>query len=213
MAPMVGSKRKGKEPMRKESPPHFNHFRYPSLEAIKRYSSRTITFGRLVNFGHLDFIGFNQLMKRMGWLTFGRLSDPSYPNLIRRFYANLTRPNKHRFDMFTTFGDKVINLDLSTMCRLLGVSNEGDEVFDSSNWLVLENFDPQVSLKRLSKPNSLHQKPKSKDLTLRARLILLFVQHNIFPQGGHRSESSYIDLWLVDYILYGRKVNLGYLIV
>ena len=44
-------------------------------------------------------------------------------------------------------------------------------------------------------------------------MLLLFVQHNILPGGGHRSEPSYIDLWLVDSIMCGRKVNLGYLIV
>ena len=133
VAPRAGSKRKGKELMREESPPHFNHSRYPSLKAFKRYSTRTITFGRVVSFSRLDFICFNQLIRRMGWLTFARLSDPSYPNLIRHFYANLIRPNKHRLDMFTTFGDKVINLDLPTMCRFLAVNNKGDEVFDSNS--------------------------------------------------------------------------------
>ena len=165
MAPRAGLKRKGNEPIREESPPHFDHSRYPSLEAFKGYSTRII-FGRIVKFEHLDFIGFNQLMRRMGWLTFARLSDPSYPNLIRHFYANLIRPNKHRLDMFTTFGDKVINLDPSSMCRLLGVNDKGDEVFDSNNWPILDNFDSQEDLKRLCKPNSLNQRPKSKDLTL-----------------------------------------------
>ena len=142
MAPRAGSKRKGKEPIRKASPPHFNYFGYRSLDAFKRYSTRIITFGRIVKFEHLDFIGFNQLIRRMGWLTFARLSDPCYPNLIRRFYTNLVRPNKHRLDMFTTLGDKVMNLDPPSMCRLLGVHDKGDEVFNSNNWLILDNFNP-----------------------------------------------------------------------
>ena len=95
VAPKAGSKRKGKESMRDELPPHFDHSSYPSQEAFNRYSTRTITFGRVVNFTHLGFIGFNQLMRKMGWLTFARISNPSYPNLIRRFYANLTRPHKN----------------------------------------------------------------------------------------------------------------------
>ena len=115
--------------------------------------------------------------------------------------------------MFTTFGDKVINVDPPSICRLLGVNDKGDEVFNSNNWPILYNFNPQEALKKLCKPNSLNQKLKLKDLTLQTRLILLFVQHNILPQGGHRSEPSYIDLRLVDCILCGRKVNLGYLIV
>ena len=180
--------------MRKESPPHFDHYGYPFLEALKRYSTCTITFGRLVKFEHLDFIGFNQLME--GWVGLLLLDwvTLAIPNLIRHFYTYLIRPNKHRLDMFTTLGDKVINLVSSTICRLLGVNDKGDEIFDSNNWPILDNFDPQEALKRLCKPNSSHQKPKLKDLTLWARLILLFVQHNILSRGGHRSEPSYIDL-------------------
>ena len=41
----------------------------------------------------------------------------------------------------------------------------------------------------------------------------IFIQHNVLPVGGHRSEPFYFDLWLVDCILCGRKVNLGYLMV
>ena len=86
-------------------------------------------------------------------------------------------------------------------------------MYDTNNWPILPNFDPQGALKRLCKQGSLHPKPKSKDFTLQARFLLLFVQHNILPRGGHKSEPSYIDLWLVDSILCGRKVNLGFLIV
>ena len=43
--------------------------------------------------------------------------------------------------------------------------------------------------------------------------MLLFVQHNILPRGDHRSEPSYIDLWLVDSIMCGRKVNLRFMII
>ena len=56
-------------------------------------------------------------------------------------------------------------------------------------------------------------KSKSIDLTLEARLILLFVQHNVLPRGGHLSEPTYVDLWLVYSILMGRKINLGFFII
>ena len=148
----------------------------------------------------------------MRWLTFARLNNPSYPSLIRRFYANLCR-HKQRLYLVATIGNIDIELEPSSMCRILGVNNEGDEVYDTNNWLILSNFDPQGALKRLCKLSSWHPKSKSKDLTLQARLLLLFVQHNILPQGGHRSEPSYLDLWLVDSILCGSKVNLGFLIV
>ena len=99
------------------------------------------------------------------------------------------------------------------MCKILGVNDEDVEVYDSNNWSNLSNFDAQAALKRLCKSGSWYPTPKSKDLTLQARILLLFVQHNLLPWGAHRSEPSYMDLWLVDSIFCGRKVKLGFLIV
>ena len=92
MAPKVRSKCKGKAPIREDSPFQYDHSSCPSQEAFDRYSTKIITYGRIVNFEHLDFMGFNQLMCKIWWLTFARLSNPSYPSLIRRFYANRSKP-------------------------------------------------------------------------------------------------------------------------
>ena len=175
MAPKAGSKCKGKETIHGESPIRYDNSSYPSQEAFDRYSTRTITFGRVINFSHLVFIGFNQLIRRMRWLTFARLSNPSYPSLIQHFYASLSRPHKQRLYLIATTGDIEIELEPSSMCRILGVNNEGDEVYDTKTWPILSNFDPQRALKHLCKLGSWLPKPKSKDLTLQAILLLLFV--------------------------------------
>ena len=96
MTPRVGSKCKGNEPIHEDSPPQCDHSSYPSQEAFNRCSTHTISFGRVIKFSHLDFTGFNQLMRRMRWLTFSRLSNPSYPSFSRRFYANMSQPYKQR---------------------------------------------------------------------------------------------------------------------
>ena len=99
-------------------------------------------------------MGFNQLMRRIRWLTFAKLIKPNYPSLIRRFYANMTKPHKHRLELVSTLNNVNIELDLSTMCRILGINNDRDEVYDSNNWLILPNFDAQAILKRLCKSDS-----------------------------------------------------------
>ena len=86
-------------------------------------------------------------MRRMRWLTFARLSNPSYPSLIRRFYANLSQPHKQKLYLVATLGDIEIELEPSIMCRILGVIDEGAEVCDSNNWPNLSNFDAQAELK------------------------------------------------------------------
>ena len=80
-------------------------------------------------------------MHRMRWLTFARLSNPSYRSLIRRFYANMLKPHKHLLDLVSTLNNVDIELDPSTMCRILGINNDGDEVYDSNNWPILPIFD------------------------------------------------------------------------
>ena len=135
------------------------------------------------------------------------------PSLIRRFYGNLSKLSKGSLHLVAILGDVEIELESSTMCRILGVPNEGAEVFDSNSWPIVKNFNPQECLRCLCKSNALIPKPKSIGLTLEARLILLFIQHNILPRGGHLSEPTYVDLQLVYFILMGCKVNLGFLII
>ena len=129
--------------MREESPPHFDHSGYPSPDAFNNYSTRNITFGRILNFTHLDFMGFNQFMRRLKWLTFARLNNPYYPSIVRRFYVNLTKPHKGIMYLVATLGDVEIELEPSSLCRTLGVKHEGDEVFYTNSWPIIPNFDPQ----------------------------------------------------------------------
>ena len=68
----------------------------------------------------------------MEWQTFVRISEPSYPNLVKCFYANLTQPSKYCLVMHTTIGDKTIKVDAPSLFRLLGALNKGDEVYDSN---------------------------------------------------------------------------------
>ena len=101
----VDSKRKGKDPMQEDFPPHYDHSGYLSREAFNHFSSRNINFCRIPNFSHLDFMNFNQIMRRLKWKSFARLNIPSYSSLIRRFYGNLTKSNKGSLHLVATLGD------------------------------------------------------------------------------------------------------------
>ena len=71
------------------------------------------------------------------------MSNPSYPSLIRRFYANLSRPHKGRLYLVATLGDIEIELEPSSLCRILGIKDEGVEVYDTKSLPILPNFDRQ----------------------------------------------------------------------
>ena len=85
-------------------------------------------------------MGLNQLMRRLKWLTFARISNPSYPSLVKRFYANLTKPYKGRMYLVSTLGDVEIELDPSSLSRILGINDEGVEVFDTNSWPIVKKL-------------------------------------------------------------------------
>ena len=118
--------------------------RYPSRDAFNRYSTRNINYGRIPNFIH-----FNQIMRRMKWLSFARINNPLYTSLVRIFYGNLIKLNKGSMHLVATLGDVEIELDPSSLCRSLGVQDEGAEVFDTNSWPIVENFNPQACVRHL----------------------------------------------------------------
>ena len=125
---------------------------------------------------------FNHTMRRMNWLTFARLHGPSFPSLIRHFYMGLSKPNRYKTEVLCTLKGVEISLEPPTMCKILGLPNEGDELPDTNSWSIVPRFDPQAILKRLCKVDSWHPKPHSKHITLTTKIILLFVLHNIIPK-------------------------------
>ena len=44
---------------------------------------------------------------------------------MRRFYGNLTKPHKGRMNLVSTIGDVEIELEPSSLCRILSVNDEG----------------------------------------------------------------------------------------
>ena len=74
----AGSKWNGKAPMQEDSLPYYDHSRYPFREAFNHFSTRNNNFDRIPNFSYLDFMNFNQIMRRLKWQSFAKLNNPSY---------------------------------------------------------------------------------------------------------------------------------------
>ena len=70
--------------------------------------------------------------------------------MVRRFYGNLVKPNKGGMHLLATLGVVEIELDPSSLYRILGVNDEGAEVFDTNSWPIIENFYPQECVRHLN---------------------------------------------------------------
>ena len=55
--------------------------------------------------------------------------------------------------------------------------------------------------------------PNAHSLSIKCRVLYHIITFSIIPQGGHIEELSYLEAFLVDSLLMGRKVNLGYIML
>ena len=56
-------------------------------------------------------------------------------------------------------------------------------------------------------------KPSTHSLTLINRVLHHMICSILLPRGGHRDEVSYLDVFLLNSILMGRQIHVGYLMM
>ncbi|RVW58492.1 hypothetical protein CK203_113645 [Vitis vinifera] len=56
-------------------------------------------------------------------------------------------------------------------------------------------------------------KPSAHSLTVTSRVLHHMICSILLPRGGHRDEVSYLEAFIVDSILTGRRIHVGYLIM
>ena len=56
-------------------------------------------------------------------------------------------------------------------------------------------------------------KPSTHSLTMINRVLHHMIYSILLPRGGHRDEVSYLEAFLVDSIMIGRRIHVGYLMM
>ena len=56
-------------------------------------------------------------------------------------------------------------------------------------------------------------KPSTQSLTVPSRVLHHMICSILLPRGGHRDEVSYLEAFIVDSILTGRWIHIGYLMM
>ncbi|WJZ92552.1 hypothetical protein VitviT2T_011540 [Vitis vinifera] len=56
-------------------------------------------------------------------------------------------------------------------------------------------------------------KPSTHSLTVTSRVLHHMICSILLPRGGHRDEVSYLEAFIVDSILTGRRIQVGYLMM
>ena len=76
-------------------------------------------------------------------------------------------------------------------------------------------FEPKEVIQRLCGLENAQGmgKPSAHNLTVSSRVLHHMICSILLPQGGHRDEVSYLEAFIVDSILMGRRIHVGYLMM
>ena len=88
-------------------------------------------------------------------------------------------------------------------------------MYESKVWPTMLGFKPREVVQRmcgLADSQGMH-KPLAHSLTVINHVLYHMVCFILLPRGGHRGEVSYLEAFIADSILTGRRIHVGYLMM
>ncbi|WJZ98892.1 hypothetical protein VitviT2T_017383 [Vitis vinifera] len=179
----------------------------------QKYAQRKVVPGRSINFSQLKYFGFEAIFGRMRWLPVVTISEPIFPTLIRTFYSRLTYGVGG--PITSTVRGVQITLSPESICRIFDIPSVGLRVYESKVWPMVPGFEPREAIQRLCGLADAQGmgKPSAHSLTVISRILHHMVCSILLPRGGHLDEVSYLEAFIVDSILTGRRIHVGYLMM
>ena len=179
----------------------------------QHFSQRRVVPRRNNNFPQLQHFEFEGIFTRMGWLPMVTISEPIFPNLVQAFYSRVT----YGLDalIISIVRGVEIHLDLESICRIFYIAPIGLKVYESKIWPIVSGFEPREVIQRICGLANTQEmgKPSTHNLTIISRVLHHMTCSIFLPRGGHRDDVSYYEAFLIDSVLTGRRIHLGYLMM
>ncbi|GAV59403.1 hypothetical protein CFOL_v3_02934 [Cephalotus follicularis] len=183
--------------------------RYPEA-----YFNRKILVGKVLDFDFCTREGF----PIVGWIRFQGLEPffslnlPSYPELIKEFYAHMTSISME--SILTTVKTKTVDLDLRRLNIILNAPNGGAMGWNHRSWVASPDFDQQDCVRVLFGENADHvQRMYTRNLPLDYRFLHRAVCTRILPKAGGFDEVTHMEAYTMYHFITGRRINVPSLLV
>ena len=124
-----------------------------------------------------------------------------------------------RLDRIVTHvGGVPIEFDVEDLNNILGILNAGHKIYTSRKALSFADFahngNVQNIYRRWDLTNDICALPFwSQLLPLQVRFLHTMLQHIVTPRKGHSNEVIRLDVGLLDSLIEGHLINLGYVIL
>ena len=168
---------------------------------------------RNINFSQLQHFRFDGLFTWMGWLLVVTVSELIFPTFVRAFYSRATYGK--RSPIISTIRAVEICLDPKSICHIFDIALIRLRVYESKIWPTVPRFELREAIQRICRlPKAQGMgKPLAHNLTVISRVLHHMICSIFLPRGGHRDEVSYYEAFLIDSVLTGKRIHLGYLMM
>ena len=141
------------------------------------------------------------------------ISELVFLTLVRVFYSRATYGLGG--PVLSTVRGVEIRLSPESICLILDIPLVGLQVYKAKAWPIVPGFEPRVAVQRLCGLAYAQGmgKPSAHNLTMPSRVLHHMICSILLPRGGHRDEVSYLEAFIVDLILIGRRIHVGYLMM
>nr|CAN68671.1 hypothetical protein VITISV_032167 [Vitis vinifera] len=179
----------------------------------QKLAQRKVVPRKSINFSQLQHFGFEGLFSRMGWLPILTIFEPIFPTLVWAFYSRVTYGLGGPV-MFTVRGGEII-LNSESICHILDIPSIGLRVYEAKAWPTVPGFKPREAIQRLCglADGQGMGKPSAHSLTVSSRVLHHMIYSILLPRGRHRDEVSYLEAFIVDSIMTGERIHVGYLMM
>ena len=143
------------------------------------------------------------------------VKEPIYPKLIRTFYSNVVVHVEGPITISCSLRGVNIMLNKEKIYEILGVRSNGEIVYEEKTWPNIDSFVVRDAIQLLCGglvPYD-HGNPNAHSLMHTSCVLHHIVTYSLVPRGGHRNEVLYLEAFLVYFIIVGRRLNIGYIIM
>ncbi|KAH9716551.1 hypothetical protein KPL71_021497 [Citrus sinensis] len=184
---------------------------------VNRISNPADRF-RLFDFCPITGLPVRKSGKPDSWIDALLIEENVYPDLVKVFYSNMDCSAEKENRVITTVGGVLIEFNDSELNSILGSSDDGLNIFSPRKPPDIDDYVHVDAVRNICRRSDLSIEDctfhfRTQCLCLQTRILLRIIQSIVLPRSGHLDEVSHMDVAMIDCILRGRPINLGYSII
>ncbi|KAL2512572.1 Uncharacterized protein Adt_18172 [Abeliophyllum distichum] len=183
---------------------------------IKRFDRCPIQVGKDVHLASFTFdapsFHIEELFVGMGWVEILTLADKVYPSLVKDFYKKMIFSPETEITCFLK--NKRIKITRDLIRSLFHLEDSGIRLYTTKTIPHIEEYDSVEECRRVTEKHfDAPARLSMNQLTLTCRILHNIIAHIIVPRKGHHDEVDHYDVFLLDFILLGQKLDFTYIMI